>query len=80
MTQLTQNIEAVKVPPLEDTEAGNTKAASVRSRTWMLTWNNYSEEEKDNFTKWGRRELHRLRNKSRSWKEWNTSLTNFYRI
>lgn len=52
MTQLTQNIEAVKVPPLEDTEAGNTKTASVRSRTWMLTWNNYSEEEKDNFTKW----------------------------
>lgn len=54
MTQVTQNtgLEQCQVP--KGTEVGNTKATSTRSRTWIMTWNNYSEEERDNFVNWAK--------------------------
>ena len=52
MTQVTQTPTPTECRVSKDTGVGNTKATPIRSRTWMMTWNNYTEEELEEFLNW----------------------------
>ena len=54
MTQVTQTPTPTECRVSKDTGVGNTKATPIRSRTWIMTWNNYTDDERDTFVTWAK--------------------------